>query len=132
LQLGKEERSFSQRVRQRSPSRWGDGEFDGGFAGGATDESGGGEEPEAQGVDRDFVAPAEVTLEEDREVLGQRGQTQCRFRGPEPIQAETLRGEFVLQFPDHVLAVGAAIVEAPDFQRRRGQIGDQHLELVAG
>ena len=98
------------------------------------DEAGRTEQPEAQGMDGDLGLPAEVALEQDTEVVGESRQHQRRLRGPERLQAKGRQGKALLEFLDHILAVGTAVVVAPDRQRgcARGQTRDQGLEQVAG
>ena len=51
------------------------GQFDGRFSLGMADDSGGDKEPEAQTVNGHLGLPAQMALKEDRQVIGQDGQS---------------------------------------------------------
>ena len=74
-----------------------------------------------------------MPLEQHGQVVGQRRQTQRRFRRPERSQAQRRQREALLQFLDHILAVGTPVVVPP--HRQAGQLcrrhaRDQCLKLI--
>lgn len=52
--------------------------------------------------------------EEADQVVGHHDEAERGFRGPKVLQAERVEVEVLLQFPDPVLAVRAAVIDVPN------------------
>ncbi len=98
------------------------------------DNSSGNKKPEAQGLNRGPLLPAKMVFKEDGQVIGQGGQREGGFGGPEGFQAESGQGEALLEFFDDVFTVGATVIVAPYLQRTLAgwKTGDQCLKEIAG
>src|ERR1039458_6452020 len=113
---------------------WGDGEFEGGLAGGVAENRGTGKKAPTQGGQFGALGLAEPALEADAQVVGADGVVTGGLGRPKRPAAQTLQAELGPEFLDPIFDVGAAVVAAPDFEGTDAgwQIGAQRLELVAG
>ena len=92
----------------------GEGEFEGGFAGGMAEDRGAGKQAPAQGGELGALGLAEPALETDTQVVGADGEVAGRFGRPEGAAAQALQAELGAQFLDAVLGVGPTVVTPPD------------------
>lgn len=112
----------------------GDGELEGGPAGGVAEDRGAGKQAPAQGGQFRALRLTEPALETDAQVVGADGEVTGRFGGPERAAAQALQAKLGAEFLDPVFDVGPAVVTTPHFEGTDAgrQVGPQRLELVAG
>ncbi len=70
-------------------------------------------DPIPQGLNRDFGLPTQRALEEHGEVVGNHSQGQGGLGGVEAFADQSGDPKAVLEFLDHILAVGAPVITTP-------------------